>query len=325
VIGDVVLEQVADRASRVWWMRPGSDGDLRWESLVEREYFSELVAEMRTSGAFTRPVVILSRANDPRGTPILPLLAGRFREEPVVFYLSAEKGDPVPAPPGVHVVLQAYLRSAVPERRTLPLPIGTVAGRWARETPTGKRDIDVCFTGLLTPPRARMLAALGRRTQSATLRMFALSSGRLFAGPLGARLERTPPDLRVGVRNEVHLSTAWAGGLDADDYLDLLARSHVALAPRGWSSTETFRLMEAASAGCRVVTEPLPDTFVYRDHPFNIVRRPSGWSSAVRSALHASHDDERQGIRVTRKFWEDRLSPQGASRVIRALLREHGW
>jgi hypothetical protein len=96
-----------------------------------------------------------------------------------------------------------------------------------------------------------MLAASGRRTQSATLRMFALSSDRVFDGPLGARLERTPPELRVGVRNEVHLSTAWADGIEADGYLGLLNRSHVALAPRGWSSTEAFRLMEAASADYR--------------------------------------------------------------------------
>jgi hypothetical protein len=146
------LEQVAAPASDVWWVRPGSENDLRWEALVELEYLFELVAEVRVSSAFARPVVLVSKANDPKGAPVLPRLAGRFREEPVVLYFSAEKGAPVPAPPGVHVVLQAYLRKAVPEYRVLPLPIGTVAGRWAREAPVGRRDIDVCFMGLLTPP-----------------------------------------------------------------------------------------------------------------------------------------------------------------------------
>jgi hypothetical protein len=320
-----VLEQVADAGFDVWWLRPGTSTDLQWHSLVEREYFAAFVAGLRNAGAFTRPVVIISRANDPKGASVLPYLAGRFREAPVVLYLSAEKGHPVPAPPGVHVVLQAYLHDAHPESRTLPLPIGTAAGRWAVHAPQVDRDIDVCFLGLLTPPRARMLAALGVRTQSATFRMHALSSHRLFESSLGQGMSRTPPDLRVGARNEVRLSNGWARGLSADAYRNLLARSHVALAPRGWSSTETFRLMEAASAGCRIVTEPLPDTYVYRHHPFEIVRRSTGWVAATRRALSASREDERRGVRVTRQFWDERLSPHAAAEAAMKQLAAHGW
>jgi len=54
--------------------------------------------------------------------------------------------------------------------------------------------------------------------------------------------------------------------LTIDEYSSYMSRCQIAFCFTG-QSPETFRLLEAAKAGCLLVSTPLPDTWYYRDLP----------------------------------------------------------
>ncbi len=55
------------------------------------------------------------------------------------------------------------------------------------------------------------------------------------------------------------------------EYSEQLAHSKICLVPRG-NFHETFRFIEAARAGCILISEPMPDLWYYQDNPAVIVK-----------------------------------------------------
>ena len=62
--------------------------------------------------------------------------------------------------------------------------------------------------------------------------------------------------------------------LNVQDYAQVLGHSKVVICPRG-NITETYRFLEAARAGCIIVSEPLPDRWYFDNHPALIL---SDWT-----------------------------------------------
>ncbi len=87
-------------------------------------------------------------------------------------------------------------------------------------------------------------------------------------------MRRELSDWIPAVRGEITLTDGFARGLSPETYGRKLALSKTVLCPRGFSSTDTFRHVEALRAGAVVISEPLPDLHLYRGSP--IIRSTSG-------------------------------------------------
>jgi hypothetical protein len=108
--------------------------------------------------------------------------------------------------------------------------------------------------------------------------------------------------------------------ITTDEYMREMANSRICLAPRG-TSFETFRHYEAASVGCIVVSDKLPNTWFYRNIPFIFVK---DWRKIdkVLERLPRELANLRTLHEQTLRWWRDRLSPTAlANYVVRVLSR----
>jgi len=288
----------------------------------EGPYWSRLLEAIGTSDISPTIPILRVRAGDVRHEEV-PSLVDSVGVPLVLLYGSDESGVPIDiSHPGVLAVGQTYAGAAVLSRGHVALPPGAMDGRFFDSLPETRRDIDVLFLGKVYRRRSSILGQLGRpvdprswihRYAGGTQR----SSSRLrrFVSRV-ARLPATAPRLATGRNNLIKVSGRWGGSITGAEYRALLGRTKVALCMPGWSSPETFRHFEAASAGCHVVSAPLPDSWVYRDHPFFIAERIEDWPHVVAEALAAADDPQASRHDATRRFWENRLSPEAAGGIL---------
>jgi hypothetical protein len=145
-------------------------------------------------------------------------------------------------------------------KRTLfPIPIGYCSQIDVASKPLSARTHDVLFAGQLDPvsPSRTWLP----NTMTLRPREWARAS-----------LARA---LRDFASTRPRYSCHWLGQApylaDAFAYSQALANAKISLCPRG-NFPETFRFCESARAGCAIISEPLPPTWYFRDHPALIVR-----------------------------------------------------
>ncbi|MGN0875126.1 MAG: glycosyltransferase, partial [Akkermansia sp.] len=109
-------------------------------------------------------------------------------------------------------------------------------------------------------------------------------------------------------------------GLCYADYWRELCRTRIVLAPPGFRSAETVRHIEAARAGCVVISAPLPQHEFYRDCPFIICK---DWRKILPLMMEVAEDEEeltRLGA-ATRKWYEEHFTPRAWAIRIAAHVR----
>jgi hypothetical protein len=174
-----------------------------------------------------------------------------------------------------------------------PIPLGLVRPLNVAPRPMAERELDVAFMGSVEGGRSFLNAKLTSRRQM------------LAALPPGAHI-RTTPGFGASIE---------AG---ADVYADELGRTKILLAPRG-GSVETFRFCEGMLAGCVVVTEPLPPFDFYAGSPAVVV---DDWRALPETLdrLLADADALAQRGAASRRWWDERLSPQAIGRYMAARI-----
>lgn len=145
------------------------------------------------------------------------------------------------------------------KRSLFPIPIGYNGQIDVALKPLAARTHDVLFAGQLDPvsPSRPWIP------QSMTIRPREWARAGLAHA------------LRELATNHPEYSSLWLGrpGDRADPiaYSEALANAKISLCPRG-NFPETFRFCESARAGCAIISEPLPSTWYFRDHPALIIR-----------------------------------------------------
>lgn len=181
-------------------------------------------------------------------------------------------------------------------------------------TPMPERQVDVLFTGNLNRNRYPLYFAF----HPILRKMPKLAHNKLFhliaRSPLGRLLKRDFSVKTHGVRL-INFTSGFGKGLSRDAYGKMLAESRVVLAPRGFVSAETFRHLEALRAGAVVVSDRLPDTFLYRNSPIICV---DNWSDGLRVVDNLLQDPDRLECLHTAglRWYDEKLSPHATARWI---------
>lgn len=104
-------------------------------------------------------------------------------------------------------------------------------------------------------------------------------------------------------------------GLDEEDYNFILRNSKIALCPKGWVNTETFRLYEAMKWGCVVISEELPDRSYYKDIPIIKVK---DWREGLKISNELINNKTKLEEMSKRnlQYYKDNLSPQATANLI---------
>ena len=125
--------------------------------------------------------------------------------------------------------------------------------------PFAERPRNVFFSGNLHQGRAGLYRAL---TGVSFLSFGLLHKLRRL---LGEQFDKAFP------ASTIRFSTGFHNGIAPQEYAKYLGESKLVLCPAGIESAESMRHFEAASLGCVVVTEAMPDVTVYRNAPFVVL------------------------------------------------------
>ncbi len=190
---------------------------------------------------------------------------------------------------------------------TFQIPLGASALVDAPDVPFSERPVEVFFAGSVS------------ESDGFTIRPKNVARREMEAALEAA--SRTLPDLSVDYLTfeefGIH-SSLDERILRTEDYARRLTASKYALCPRG-NVEETYRLFEAARAGCVIITEPLPPRWYFAGAPYVSVRR---WSR-LPAVLRDLRQDERAAGQIadaTRAWWRECIAEPKVAEFMRERI-----
>ena len=103
--------------------------------------------------------------------------------------------------------------------------------------------------------------------------------------------------------------------LGPEAYTQALANAKIALAPRGNSDAETYRIFEAAKLGCVIISEPLPSRWYYQECPAVAIPAWSALPDVLRSLLNDPARLAHLSLR-SRQWWDSTISETAIAKFI---------
>jgi hypothetical protein len=293
------------------------------DALPDRQLTLVVTTDHRTLPVYGPDVVVIQRAGPDARPPdyahrVLavfkthgahPLLVARPGREPFALTLTSllsylqvlAAGAPARLRLGAHAAAARAHGRAGPVVE--PIPMGVM---WMPEVPArpvAERPVDVLFCGSVETDERRGLPGRVGTPKS--------RSRRAMLAAL-TRLQAAAPELTV----ELALTPSFAASKRAgpEEYWARLAAAKVCLVPRG-DTLETYRLFEAARAGCVIVGERLPSNWFYDAAP--VIDR-TGWSGLAEClrALVADAPTLADRQRRTLDWWERWAGPQAVGRRV---------
>jgi hypothetical protein len=265
---------------------------------LEKTFFWEVAFKLRDlEESETSSIAHKSfpESNPRRFDNILFMNYGDKHEIPprTVIFMNADEQYRIPEEvnnPNVVKVFKQYC-TEVDHPKLFPMPLGVPTGfdKDSKVKPIKERDIDVVFMGQYASNRTDMLNVMSHFVGSDIQTFFGFTNG-------------------------------FNRGISRNAYSDIMRNSKIAICPRGTASPETFRLYEAASVGCLVVTCDPPDNWIYRDIPFFTYKETSEITTIVENLLLLS-DEVRQGVSdKTNGYYQQRWSAKPVAEVLYSQL-----
>jgi hypothetical protein len=247
---------------------------------------------------------------------IIPASAALTTENKVLIWFGDESGIfPDHLRQYYLVIFKSYLKREEPGIYANHLGYVNEFKGIAEDTHT--KDIDVFFSGNRNNNRLNLYIQLLARKYAVF--------GALWLIPVKYRskIVRRLKLMNVSSKKAVYLfSVGWKGGLLYAEYFNYLRRSKFVLCPRGFERTETFRHIESLHAGCIVISEPLPDISLYKNHPFLTYTNPSGLTRILDDIGKGKYDVtalQEQHL----AFYRERLTVQAVAARMASNCRAH--
>jgi hypothetical protein len=288
----------------------------RYEQLCEQEYLESVFRHVREEmGSRMEDYDFFLYAAQGNRKPPASFTAQGAKPK-VLLYISDETCS-VPFALAKHftAIFKCHLPCEYPEQRIFSLPAGYVQGvPQLPMVPTQDREYNVFFSGYRHLSRGKFYRALSRLA----------SRNPRVLGQVDP--PNSPIHSREIIRNLsaafshscIQFTSGFTRGLDHTAYGRMLQNSRIALCPRGWKSRETFRHFEAMRAGCVLISDPLPDTRLYRGAPILYLEDWNKLEDVVDGLLQ-DFEHMRELQRQTVEWWESVCS----ERATAAFIREH--
>jgi hypothetical protein len=284
-----------------------------WEALNETEFlasfFKALAVQMGDQFKSWRFFVVSS--HDPQ---VIPESVAEAAGGKVLVFISDESCTmPDRLYACYDLVFKSYLPHPPQSNSIRSFPLVYVCGvphlpiRSAEQ-----RQIGIFFSGNLNTnrfPLYRQLHPLLRRLPDPHARLVHRGTHRIGWPQL--RTEFSDPSKG----RDIAFSSAFKGGLPLEEYGRRLADAKIVLCPRGFTSPETFRHMEALRAGAVVISEPQPETRWYRGSPIKVV---ADWQEGLRLADELLHDRAMLGSlqRLSADWWRNVCSETAVAQYV---------
>lgn len=110
-------------------------------------------------------------------------------------------------------------------------------------------------------------------------------------------------------------SGGFAKGLSRDEYATIISETKIALCPKGFRSTECYRLLETMRLGCVIVSDELPPSRWYKDSPIIV---ETDWLN-IGKVLEALRSDPEKMLALHQKtleWWENVCSDEAVAQYL---------
>jgi hypothetical protein len=195
---------------------------------------------------------------------VLPASLGSLSaRKKVLIFLSNQNHEINPALPGDYfAVFKCHLAKDIVKDRIFHFPLGYVKDtKHLQVKPLEQRKFKVFFSGNLNRGRVSLYKVLANS-----------SIPDMVYRQLMKVFKRIPSLIKRDFSNKfpssyLHFTNGFKKGLDPTKYTEILYDSQIVLCPKGFLKAETYRHFEAMRAGCVIISEILPDTYLYRNSP----------------------------------------------------------
>lgn len=111
------------------------------------------------------------------------------------------------------------------------------------------------------------------------------------------------------------LNRNWASGFSMEDYSTLLTNSKLSLCPRGYDSTESFRLIESSMCGNIILCEEPYNFWFYKNFPYVKI---TDWSdlSIIDEVLNKPESELQELSDATYEWYRTTVSPEAVAAYI---------
>lgn len=254
--------------------------DYAWDSLNENMFlisFFESLMLLMGSSYFKYTYFVLSSHN-PR---VIPKSADILIDNKILFFISDESSSiPFDLQSKYFAIFKCYMPNEIPNSNIFPFNLGYVNNVILYpNTDINKRNINVFFSGNLNYNRILLYRELHYIFNKLPIN-FSKIILKTFIKLHLKRLLKQNFDTVI-IDSYLRFTCGFKKGLTVSEYSKMLSNSKIVLCPKGFSSPETFRHMEAIRAGAVIISEALPDTYFYRNSPFIII---SDWNEGLNIA-----------------------------------------
>lgn len=178
--------------------------------------------------------------------------------------------------------------------------------------PVNERNFDVSFLGALNKNRISMAAEITGINKHIIALGLHLNHTKTLKF-LNDFVELMKP------KEKYFFSWQFNSGTTKEKYNLIMEHTKIALAPQGWTNTETFRLYEAMMFGCVVVTNKLPKRKYYENIP---VIQVEDWKEGMRKVKELLKNENLmlELSEESRAFYDAYLSPKATAKIIAEKL-----
>lgn len=240
----------------------------------------------------------------------------------ILIYLADEFATiPTNVGQSFFAVLKSYW--PLPDRQNNIIPFPHGYGNCITDLsliPFSERTVDCFFSGYFNYNRLDLFRAFSAYRWLPPFPLKHTFSKRAYWHLLSRVGLYHPGRREAGNKTEIYFTPRFGAGLSRKAYASHLANSRIVLCPRGHVSAESFRLFEAASVGCVIISDPLPSSYWYQDAPCVTCR---DWLN-VRTIIDKLREDEGRLYQLhkdTLYWWQTRLSDKPAAEYVARCLQ----
>lgn len=293
-------------------IRYDQNSEFLWEELNESDFVRDTLTQLfYLLGSDFKNYIFFIFSNHNSGR-IPESLNHVTSKKKVLIYVSDEIGsDPSIYSSSYFAIFKAYIGDGNYSSNVFPFPLGCVNGvPILNIEPINKRKHNVFFRGNLNTNRIDFYRTFSNFS-------FVLPSRKILSHKFYRKfLLWFQWDFKRSFSNSIIIfNKNFKGGYSISEYGRILSESKIVLSPKGFNSSECFRLYEAMRAGCIVISEKLPTVVFYSDSP---IIQIDNWKDGLRIVSELLKDSERMQLlqEKTAEWWETVCSEKATASYI---------
>jgi hypothetical protein len=233
----------------------------------------------------------------------------------VLIFLSSQNHQVNPGLPGdFFAVFKCHLAVDVLRERIFHFPLGYVKETLHQPVKRmEERTVNVFYSGNLNKGRVPLYKLLAKSKVPDVFFDYLIKLAKRVPNLIKRDFSHAFP------ASYIQFTDGFKKGLSPQAYTQMLYNSRIVLCPKGFLMAETYRHFEAMRAGCVIISEKLPQTYLYKNSP---IIQVASWKEGLAFAENLLKDSVllQQYHQRTLYWWENVCNEASTARHVAEIL-----